>query len=486
LCSTASAVAGGPLGANGEPIATSRYSVDFFEGPVQSGARVVGLGGAYIAVAEDVDGNLLNPAAPAVRAFYSTDHFDFALGLSAAFPADFENMDFFNSGSTTAVGSARDGYVFATPALNLQWGSFGLGVTASLQNYAVESDGQAQPSDQAALDIVVNTLHLQAANAFWDGQLIVGVGTRTLAQSVEAETDQVTRNIFTTTGTGTQVGVLYRPNWQPFRLGFALRQAVQTTPEFSKDLLPDAQGDITIPRGDGVMYLPESVSTPWDIHVGAAVQLGRPFNPRWRSSEDLAERAILHYRMRELDREEERQRRLALARSEAEREAINEELDAAQRADDELRAKAIDNGRRLIRAQNASMPQRYLLLSAALLISGPAKEAVGVDSFLAQEVNRSGEKVVYSPRLGAESEVWPGLVKLRAGTYLEPSRFRTSSARVHGTFGFDVRLLRWNVFGLWPDDYLWRISASADAAERYLIWGLSIGGWYPRWAPSPF
>ena len=132
------------------------------------------------------------------------------------------------------------------------------------------------------------------------------------------------------------------------------------------------------------------------------------------------------------------------------------------------------------------MPQRYLLLSAALLISGPAKEAVGVDSFLAQEVNRSGEKVVYSPRLGAESEVWPGLVKLRAGTYLEPSRFRTSSARVHGTFGFDVRLLRWNVFGLWPDDYLWRISASADAAERYLIWGLSIGGWYPRWAPSPF
>src|SRR5687767_15471898 len=97
------ATAGGPLGENGEPIETSRYSIDFFEGPVYSGARVVGLGGAYVAVAEDVDGDLHNPAAPAVRPYYSSDNFDYWLGVAVAFPADIENMDFFNSGSPTAV-----------------------------------------------------------------------------------------------------------------------------------------------------------------------------------------------------------------------------------------------------------------------------------------------------------------------------------------------------------------------------------------------
>src|SRR5688572_25312657 len=121
-----SASAGGPLGENGEPIETSRYSIDFFEGPVYSGTRVVGLGGAYVAVAEDVDGDLHNPAAPAVRPFYSTDNFDYWLGFAVSFPGDIENMDFFNSGSATAVSGTQDQFVFLTPALNLQWGTFGI------------------------------------------------------------------------------------------------------------------------------------------------------------------------------------------------------------------------------------------------------------------------------------------------------------------------------------------------------------------------
>src|SRR6187401_2521168 len=134
--SAKSARAGGPLGENGEPIQTSRYSIDFFEGPVYSGSRVVGLGGAYVAVAEDVDADLHNPAAPAVRPFYSTDNFDYWLGFAVSFPGDIEHMDFFNSGSATAVSGTQDQFVFATPALNLQWGTFGIGATFSLQNYA--------------------------------------------------------------------------------------------------------------------------------------------------------------------------------------------------------------------------------------------------------------------------------------------------------------------------------------------------------------
>jgi hypothetical protein len=120
------------------------------------------------------------------------------------------------------------------------------------------------------------------------------------------------------------------------------------------------------------------------------------------------------------------------------------------------------------------------------LISGRATQAVGVDALLSQVVNRSGEKTVFSPRLGAESEVWPNLLRLRVGTYLEPTRFETSSPRWHGTLGCDVRLFRWSVFGLWPEDYLWRLGVSADVSKRYAIGALSLGGWYPRMAKSPF
>ncbi|HEY6729291.1 MAG TPA: hypothetical protein VI197_35010, partial [Polyangiaceae bacterium] len=461
-------------------------SIDFFEGPVYSGARVVGLGGAYVAVAEDVDGDLHNPAAPAVRPFHSTDSFDYWLGFAVAFPADIENMDFFNSGSPTAVNGAQQDFVFATPALNLQWGTFGLGATLALQNYGIGDAPATADAPPATLRIAVETRHLQAANSFMDGQLILGAGLRVLTQVVEARTEDFSRRLFRTSGSGGEIGLLYRPNDQPLRFGFAFRSAIETQPEFSKDLLPDDNGDVTISRGDDVMYLPEQVSSPWDVNFGAAVQIGRNFNPVWRSSTDRAERAVLHYRTRELDREDERQRRLAAATTEGERSAIDDELDAAQQSDDELLERAVDNARLLTQVENAAMPPHYLLVSAALVISGPAEEAVGVDSFLSQVVNRSGREVVVSPRVGAESEVWPRLLKLRAGTYLEPTRFATSSPRWHATAGCDVRLIRWNLLGLWPDDYLWRVSASADVSERYFVWGLSIGGWYPRLAASPF
>ena len=486
LLSAEKAVAGGPLGENGERIETSRYSIDFFEGPVYSGARVVGLGGAYVAVAEDVDGDLHNPAAPAVRPFYSTDNFDYWLGFAVSFPAAIENMDFFNSGAPTAVSGTQEGFVFMTPALNLQWGTFGVGATVAFQNYGIGDAALTTEGTPASLGISVTTSHLQAANAFLDGQLVVGMGVRVLTQNVEARTEEGTRPMFTTAGSGGEVGLLYRPNNQPFRFGLAFRNAIETQPQFSKELLPDENGDVTIPRGDGVMYLPERVGSPWDVNIGAAVQVGRSFNPVWRSSADRAERAELYYRTRELDREDERRRRLAEATSASERAQISAELDAAQEKDDENLEHAVDNARVLIQLENAAMAPYYLLVSAALVVSGTAEQAIGVDSFLRQVVNRSGEEVVFSPRLGAESEVWPRLLKLRVGSYLEPTRFETSSPRWHATTGFDIRLFRWNVFGMWPDQYLWRVSASADVSERYFVWGLSIGGWYPRLAESPF
>jgi len=476
--------ANGPLGPNGAAIRTSSYSIDLYQGAVLSGNRVMGLGGAYVALAEDVDGDLQNPAAPAVRPFFSIEQFDYWLGLGLTFPTGLSKIDYFNSGSETGFRGASDTPVFVTPAINLQWGTLGLGFTAELQNYGFQNTGgtPAAPDSLASLDAVLSTFHVQAANAFFQGQLVAGVGLRLLTLTLQAApADQRARSLFDTSGTGIELGVVWRPNLQPYRLGAAFRSAIDTKPSFNRNLLPTNDGDLVVGSDGSTLYLPERVSLPWDVNVGAAVQFGkRPLNPVSRTIQDVAERARLTFRLRQLDRDEERERRLAEARTGTERQAIETELNEEEARDAERLQRAYDDTREALSDSFAEVGRFYVLACASLLISGRVEDGVGVESFLDQKVHRSGEEIVFSPRLGAESEIWENQLKARMGTYLEPTRFSTTSSRAHVTVGADLRLLRWNVFGLWPDDYMWKIGGSLDLAENYLTWGVSIGGWYPR------
>jgi hypothetical protein len=159
---------------------------------------------------------------------------------------------------------------------------------------------------------------------------------------------------------------------------------------------------------------------------------------------------------------------------------VEAELGREEAEDSARLSAAYQEARRALAESSARVERFYVLLTASLVISGSVREGVGVESFLNQNVNRSGGEVVYSPRFGVESEVWEERLKLRAGSYLEPSRFATSRARLHGTAGGDVRLFRWNVFGLWPDDFMWHFRGSVDMAPRYFSFGVGIGGWYPR------
>ncbi|HWO11963.1 MAG TPA: hypothetical protein VNN80_20860 [Polyangiaceae bacterium] len=479
-----SALASDPLGANGQAINTSSYSIDLYQGPVSAGNRVIGLGGAYVAIAEDVDGDLQNPAAPGVRPFFSIEHFDYWLGLGLTFPGRLSSIDFFNSGSETGFRGSSGKPLFLTPALNLQWGTFGLGLTVELSTFGFENALASAPSmpAESSLEVGLQTYHLQLANAFLDGQFVVGAGLRFLTMSVGAAlADGDTQNLFDTSGTGIELGVVFRPNLAPYRLGAAFRSAIDTQPSFSRNLLPNSDGDIVVERNGATLYLPERVSLPWDINVGAAVQLGkRPLNPISRTVDQVTEREALMFRVREIDREEERQRRLAEARSPSEREAVERDLDREERLDVERLARVRADARHALSDSFAEVGRAYLLLSASLLISGRVSNAVGVESFLDQQINRSGADVVLSPRVGGEAEVWENRLKARGGLYLEPTRFTTSQPRAHVTLGMDLRLFRWNVLGLWPDDFMWQVGGSMDIAERYLAWGVSIAGWYPR------
>ncbi|MEN9578071.1 MAG: hypothetical protein RJA70_1080 [Pseudomonadota bacterium] len=489
LFRAAPAAAAGPLGENGDPIETSDYGIDLFQGPVLAGTRVTGLGGAYVAIAEDNDGSLQNPAAPAVRPFYSFTHFDYYPAIGLTLPGTLSSVDFFNSGAKTRLFNAPENFVFVTPALNLQWGTFGLGFTLELQNYSFEQKGVAvTDAEQSQLGATIGTTHLQLANAFWDGQLSLGLGARLVSLTVDTSSglsqgrETLTREggVFSTGGSGFELGMVWRPNDRPYRIGVAYRTQIVTEASFSENLLPDAAGDVTLESGAD-LFLPKRVSVPWDLNAGVAFQLGaRPFNPRFRSLESYAERQWLQHRLRELDREARRDERLLQAVSDAERAQIWWDFERQQEQAERAWARIEGIAEQELRERWRSASRFYLLISTSVLVSGAVVESVGVDSFLLREVNRSGEGVSLSPRLGLESEVWPDLIKLRAGSYLEPTRFRTSRPRPHGTAGFDLRVGTWDVFGWWPRDYVWRVSAAIDVAPRYYSWGVSFGGWYPR------
>jgi len=104
------------------------------------------------------------------------------------------------------------------------------------------------------------------------------------------------------------------------------------------------------------------------------------------------------------------------------------------------------------------------------VVVGSSRRAVGIDAWLAQEIQRAGQAMTFSVRAGYETEFWDNRMRARAGAYWEPSRYRGQSGRPHGTGGFDVRLfeLKWQ----------WRLTGGFDLAPRYNNIFVSVGFWH--------
>ncbi len=475
------ALASGPLGANGQPIATSHYGIDLFQGPIYAGSRVTALGGAYVAVAWDVDGMLQNPAAPAVRPFFSVTDFDYWLGFGLTFPGSFEDMDFYNSGSRSPDStSSVSSFVVATPSAMVQFGPFGFGVSLELQNYQLGEISAA--GESAHLSLAFNVAHMQLAYAFDRGALVLGMGTRILLMDAGTRAPgQTKERPMRSFGTGLELGALWKPRGEIFSVGAAFRTGITTVPSFSDSAVLSSDGDAIFDTDSGQFYLPTQAILPWDLNVGVAAELGvNPQNQPWVSDRSVAQREELRIQLRILDQQDARDRELANAQTEEEIQAINARYDALLERDQAEIDAAREAAYWRIQRYLAEAPFGHVMVSASALITGAAENAVGLESFLSQEVNRSGEHPVVSLRLGAEMGLVPNFMRLRAGTYSEPTRFETSSARPHYTGGFDLRIGRWNVFGLWPDDYQWRLAVGADVARDYFTLGVTIAGWYPR------
>lgn len=464
----------------GERIRTHDYGIDLSQTPVLAGTRVTGLGGAYVALAEGIDGVAQNPGAIALRTPWSTDHFDFDLGVGITFSSALARSDVFNSGRRTlAAPTGEEALTFLNLAATFRIGRWGFGFSSDLQSYSLDRSKHGSTTGNEQLLARFAITHSTIGYGFADNQWLVGFGVRGSALDVVNTVTEEERSLFSAAGVGVEAGLLYRPTDAPFRIGVCARSPVTATAS------PSSKSIVYEGDSEKELYLPNTVALPWELNVGVALQLGkRPLNPRLLDATE----EFMPLERYSAWRERERNRARREARAEAERRgrdpnaaeaALAAELDTQAALDGIWLERERKELQRRLRERAAGMPRSHFLLSLSLDVLGPVESAVGVESFLERTVQRSGRRASFSPRAGLETEAVRGWTRLRVGSYIEPSRFDDSNgARTHFTVGLDQRLFRWEVFGLWAEGSTWMLAASLDVAREYLSTGIAVGMWH--------
>jgi hypothetical protein len=390
--------------------------IETVRGPLSGSTRFIGLGGAFVAIADDSEGVAINPASTALRVPYSWSMWDYGFGVDFAVGAWLPKNDLYNqsNGSNT---SGKSSALFGSLAAVIYYGHGGFGVAAEAQSNAASRQDQVQGVSRN-LGANFGMVHSSLAYGFLDGQLLLGAGPRLVGMSFGR--DGSGSSALSTAGIGYEVGVIVKPAVYQYRVAVAYKSPIRAK-------LPGAMG--------------ESVSrarVPWDVAFGFAYQFGpRPLNPPLVTPEDFARASVTSGKPSKAD---------------------------IKRADQAL----FERYQRLQRW--------YLLVSTELSVAEADGEHAGIEEHWTD--GASNARPIISPRIGLESEVIPHHLRLRAGSYYEPARIGLSPSRIHGTGGFDVRLFEWDVFGLVkPFDY-WQLSIAADGARSYLNTSFSIGFWH--------
>ncbi len=458
------------------PLTRNDYAIELFQGPVIAPIRVTGLAGATAASAEAVEGVYTNAAAPAVREPWSVKWFDYDLSASVSFPGAYGGTDFANRGENAdpLLVKRTNHFLALNGGLQLQFGALGIAAMADVIQYDVESG-------QTTLGLSLGRGHVAAAYAFFSEQLVIGGGVRVVYSRIATDGTAVRM-----LGVGPQVGAVVKPTNLPWRIGATLRAPVSAGPiPIGGNVTVSEEGGAQVSRV-GQFVLPDRITQPWEVEVGFAWQLGpRPLNPRWidpNEQERDLETSIVQTR---LERAAAQRAELGRMPAATRADRLMRQHRASMLAREEQMARAIEDAQlhdrkdRLYDARRArylNWPRERVLLLASVLVTGPSAGAVALEGFLDQRREIVGNAVSVSPRIAVESEFLPNLLRLRAGVYLEPSRFRDSSTRQHFTFGGDLRLFSWNVFGIFADT-TWRLSAFVDVAPRYSSFGFGVGAW---------
>jgi hypothetical protein len=384
LVPAACLAAGWALLASAPP--ASAQTLDLWQGTVLGSPRIVAMGGAVAAAAEDMTGILATPAALAFRPPGSPQSWDWDFyvdGLVA--PRD---TDLTNSGMTTGADRAVQAYA---AGISLYLGQWGMGLSGAGVTYGLPA---AMAGGQAT-ELSTTSSQVALARSFWDGQLGVGLSLA-IAEFIvtRADTDLISLMSFTVAS-----GATWRPRGRPWRAGVFGRP-------------PPIGGDVTNACGNDPASCsgftpPLAGEAPWQVGAGIAWRFGQV---EWN------------------------QPRSTLFRDE-----------------------------------------RALVLTGEIAVAGRVRDGTSVAGLASGMEQASGRGVGFATHVGAEWEVIPGRLRLRAGSYWEPARIAERGGRLHGTGGLEVRLFS---FTFWDKERRLRLAIAADGARQYQNFGLSIGLWH--------
>ena len=274
VCAVVLGAASSAAHAQFEPITDREYGIDLYSGAVLGSARVVGMGGATVAVEEGSAGQVANPAAVATRPATSNDtwawdwHVDW---LNPAYGSDFDN-----NGIETEEGFEA---LLLTGGILGQYKSWGLGFTATLSQRPVDHpDGSG-----AKLIPSFTILRFGLARALHDDEWTVGLGVRIGSFEMDRRLGR-TQTLFKLTGSALETGVTWRPPQRDFRAA-----VVTSFPVVGREL-DVANCD---PFDCAGYILPEQVSVPWRVSIGGGYRFGATRWNRKVAADWRDERALL-------------------------------------------------------------------------------------------------------------------------------------------------------------------------------------------------
>ena len=417
-------------------------------------------------IAEGIDGNAANVATPGVREAFSFQNVEFDVAANVYSPGlFFSGTDFENRGSNSK-GAGVENFLYANAAAMLAIGPVGGAFTLDYESFTVRA-----PVAGPSLDLRILRANLQVAYGFFHHQLSIGVGI----QEVTSYLTEAGRALAPASGVSPSAGMLLRLDEQPWRLGVNVR-----APVVSGNKASGSYGADGVRSTEGFI-LPDEIIVPAQLEAGVAVQLGpRPLNPRWvdPSIQDAdVRKKVDDARKARADAQD----RLVADTPPAEREALEQRLDRDERAIRRVEESYLDaEHERLFderKARYDNWPRPHVLLVASAVITAPVQGGIALSSFRDQKLESYGRAFSVSPRYGVEGEPLPDRFRLRLGGYLEPSLFVDGTARQHFTFGWDIKLFPWDIFGILPKGTTWQLSFATDLAPRYTNWGIGIGVW---------
>lgn len=264
--------------ARGQESTDETKTIDTGRGTIRGSTRLIGLGGAFVAIADDTEGVAINPASAAVRLPYSWDAFNFSFGISLSIATWLPKNDVYNvpRSSGSSGGSLFGSFAILT---NYRHAGFGLAAEAE-QNVA--SQQAAQQGVTTKLTANFGLVRPAIAYGYFDGQLQLGAGLRVLGFSFGGNRGSVPL----TAGIGYTAGFIVKPTGQQYRVGAAIEQPINA------EVASDDGSAATI------------VHVPWTASLGFAYQFGRrKLNRKFVTASD---RARQHTAGREPSREQEK------------------------------------------------------------------------------------------------------------------------------------------------------------------------------------